>query len=256
MKNSILILLACLMSFQFSKAQEISTHQYRRVAPEDMQEYLKRETTYWNKWAENEVKKGNLTFWVIFQRMGGIDQENAPNILIINTFKDLDKGADWGGISDIFPNVKMDDMQTNSLSKNTDQIFLRDLDNHIQGTNVVPMNDFKYVRIIYHNTINNAKHLAFEEDKWKPMVQKAMTDGQTSMKGWGNSVIISPQSNDFPFSSASYDLFSTAHAALSPAFSDDLVLPGGFWDDLQGNYDGPRNSQLYRIVSVVSPTME
>lgn len=74
MKNSILILLDCLMGFQFSKAQEISSHQYRRVAPENMQEHLKRETTYWKKWAEKEVKKGNLTFWGIFHRMGGIDQ--------------------------------------------------------------------------------------------------------------------------------------------------------------------------------------
>ncbi len=230
-------------------------HQYRRVAPENMQEYIKRETTYWKKWAEKEVKKGNLTFWGIFQRMGGIDQENAPNILIINTFKDLDKGADWGGITNIFPNVKMEDIQTNTLSTNTDQIFLRDLDNHIQTENADPMNDFKFVRIIYHNTKDNAKHLAFEAEKWKPMVQRAMNYGKTSLKGWGNSVIISPQSNDFPFSSASYDLFSKAHAALSPAFSDDLILPAGFWDDLVGNYAGPRNSHLYRIISVVTPDM-
>lgn len=138
----------------------------------------------------------------------------------------------------------MEDIQTNTLSTNPDQIFPRDLDNDIQTANADPMNDFKFVRIIYHKTKDNAKHFAFEAENWKPMVQKAMNDGKTSLKGWGNSVIFSPQSNEFPFSSASYNLFSKAHTALSPAFSDYLILPTGFWDDLVGNYVEPRNSHL------------
>ena len=255
MKRVSIVLFACILSFQFVKAQEIASHQYRRVAPENMQEYLKRETTYWQKWAEKEVTKGNLVFWGIFQKMGGINQESEPNILIINTFKDWDKGAEWMGVQDLFPNVKMDDIQTQSLSINTDQIFLQDLDNHIQAPGVVPMNDFKYVKILYHNTKDYGKHLAFEAEKWKPMVVKAMADGKTSMKGWGNSSVISPQSGDFPYSSASYDLFSTMQDALSPAFSADLTIPDGFWDGLQDNYntDSPRTSNLYRIISVVTP---
>jgi hypothetical protein len=254
MKRVFTILFACVLSFQFANAQEITSHQYRRVAPADMQEYLKRETTYWQKWAENEVTKGNLVFWGIFQKVGGSNQESAPNILIINTFKDWDKGADWASIDGMFPDVKMEDIQTQALSHNTDQIFLRDLDNHIQGANVVPPEDFNFVRIIYHNTKNNAKHLAFEADKWKPMVQKAMSEGKTSMKGWGNALVISPESVEFPYGSGSYDLFSTMQEALSPAFSEDMEIPDGFFDDLSGNYDGPRHSNLYRIVSVVTPT--
>jgi len=253
MKKFFLVLLASIVSFQFAEAQEITSHQYRRVAPADMEEYLKRETTYWSKFAESEVKKGNLTFWAILQRVGGVDQENSPNILIINTFKDLDKGADWNSVADLFPDVKMEDIQTWSMSTNTDNIYLRDLDNHIEAPNVVMEDDFKFVRIIYHNTKSSAKHLAFEAEKWKPMMQKAMNEGKTTMKGWGNSVILSPESGDFPFSSASYDLFSSAHAALSPIFSDDMEIPDGFFDDLDGNYAGPRDSHVYRIVAVVTP---
>lgn len=254
MKRVFTILFACVLSFQFAKAQEIISHQYRRVAPADMQEYLKRETTYWQKWAENEVTKGNLVFWGIFQKVGGVDQENEPNILIINTFKDWDKGADWAGITKLFPNVKMEDIQTQSLSVDTDQIFLRDLENHIQAEGVVPPDDFNYVKLLYHNTKDNAKHLKFEAEKWKPLVQKAMKDGKTTMKGWGNSAVIST-SSDFPYSSSSYDLFSTMQEALSPNFSTDLTIPDGFWDELTDNYntDGPRNVSLYRVVSVVTP---
>ena len=70
MKKFFTVLCACALSIQFAKAQEISSHQYRKVAPENMQEYLRRETTYWQKWAENEITKGNLVFWGIFQRVG------------------------------------------------------------------------------------------------------------------------------------------------------------------------------------------
>ncbi|MGI9549695.1 MAG: hypothetical protein ACR2MT_00740, partial [Aurantibacter sp.] len=209
MKRVFTILFACVLSFQFAKAQEITSHQYRRVAPADMQEYLKRETTYWQKWAENEVTKGNLVFWGIFQRVGGANQENAPNILIINTFKDWDKGADWASIDGMFPDVKMDDIQTFTISSDTDQIFLRDLDNHLQAPGVVPPNDFKYVRIIYHNTKDNAKHLGIEKEQWRPFVEKAMKERNTTLKGWGNAAVISPEGDAFPYGSSSYDLFST-----------------------------------------------
>jgi len=250
MKKVLTFLTVGVLCFQFAKAQEITSHQYRRVAPQDMQEYLKRETTYWSKFAESEITKGNLTFWAILQRVGGVDQETSPNILIINTFKDVDKGADWASVTDLFPDVKMEDIQTNTLSTNTDMVFLRDLGNHTRGANVVPENDFKYVRIIYHNTKDSGKHLTFEAEKWKPMLEKAMADGKTTMKGWGNAVVILPESDDFPYSSMSYDLFATAHGALAPAFNSDMEVPDGFFTPLAENYNGPRNAHLYRIVAV------
>ena len=254
MKKVFTILFTSALFFQFAQSQAISSHQYRHVAQGDMEEYLKRETTYWQKWAENEVKKGNLTFWGIFQKVGGTDLQHEPNILIINTFKDIDKGADWGEITTLFPNVKMEDMSPWKLCTDTDRIFLLDLDNHVEAPNMVPKTDFKYVRIIYHNTKNSGVELAFESDKWKPMLVKAMRDGKTKMKGWGNSAVISPQSDKFPYSSASYDLFSSMQDALSGAFSPDLVFPDGFFDDIANNAAGPRNSNLYRIITVVTPT--
>ncbi len=250
-KNTILVLLACILSFQFSDAQEITTHQYRRVAPENMQEYLNRETTYWKILAESEIKKGNLTFWGIFQRMGGVNQENAPNILIINTFKDIDKGNQiWGGVADLFPNVKMEDIQTQTLATDVHHVFLRDLGNHIRVANADPAKDFNFVRFIYHNSKNAGKHLNFEVDKWKPLVQRAMKEGKTSIKGWGNSVILSPSTPTFGYNSASYDIFSSAHAALAPSFNEDFEIPDGFFDVLE--YEQPRISNLYRRIVVVS----
>ncbi|MFK5974023.1 MAG: hypothetical protein QM485_12200 [Flavobacteriaceae bacterium] len=253
MKNIFSILFVCVLSFQFTLAQTVSSHQYRKVAPEDMGEYLKRETTYWKTWAEAEVKKGNLTFWGIFQRVGGTDQENSPNILIINTFKDIDKGADWSNIAALFPDVKKEDRGTWALSKNTDKIFVRDLNNHTVGSNVDPENDFNFVKIIYHNVKRTGQHLKFEAKKWKPMIQKAMNEGKTSMKGWGNARIIAPRSSEFPYTIYTYDLFSSLHEALSPTFVKGWKFPEGLFDGVQENTAGPRNVNIYRAVAVVTP---
>ena len=254
MKKGITFLILCMLSFQFAMAQTITTHQYRRVAPENMQEYLKRESTYWAKWAEKEVTKGNLTFWGIFQKVGGIDQDTSPNILIINTFNDIDKGADWASINAMFPDVKMEDIGTNNISTNTHQIFLTDLPNHIRAENT-SNDDYNYVRMIYHDTKKAGQHLSFESEKWKPMVEQAMKDGKTTMKGWGNQTIISPVTSAFTYSSFSYDIFSSMHDALLPPFSEDNTVPDGFWDGFQENYN-KRNSNLYRVVASASAPVE
>ena len=254
MRKGITFLVLCLLSFQFAMAQTISTHQYRRVAPENMQEYLKRESTYWAKWAEKEVTKGNLTFWAILQKVGGMDQDTSPNILIINTFNDIDKGADWSSIDAMFPDVKMEDIETWGISTNVHQIFLTDLPNHIRAENS-SNDDYNYARMIYHDVKNLGQHLTFESEKWKPMVEQAMKDGKTTMKGWGNQTIISPVTSTFTYSSFSYDIFSSMKDALLPAFSEDLSVPDSFWDGFQGNYN-KRNSNLYRVVASATAPVE
>jgi|GEM_PF-2016149 len=253
MRKLCLFLLAGLLGLPLATAQVVGSQLYRRVAPENLEEYLKRETTYWKPWAENEVKKGNLTFWAVLLRIDGANRDTEPNILIINNFKDVDKGANWGGIAEMFPNVKMEDIQTQTLCTDTDQIFVRGIPgNSIRKENASPEVDYNYIRLIYHNVNDLAKHLAFEADSWKPLVVKAMQDGKTTMTGWGNGTIILPESEDFNYQSFSYDLFPSAQAALGPGFSEDFTFPEGFWAPIDGNYAGPRNGHLYRIVATAT----
>ncbi len=238
------------LGLHFIKAQNIITHEYRRVAPADMEEYIKRETTYWKVFAENEVKKGNLTFWGIFQRIDGMNLDTEPNILIVNAFNNIDKGVEWAGITDLFPNVSMDKMNTWGMSTTVDRIFIDNSTNHIRKPNT-DGEDYQYVRFIYHSVNDLSKHLSFEAEKWMPLVERAWVEGKTTMTGWGNGTIILPQSEDFSYNSYSYDIFPSLQAALSPAFSEDLSIPNGFWDPLQGNYNATRNSHLYRVISAV-----
>lgn len=257
MKKVFMLLLAVVINLQFINAQNaIITHEYRKVAPVDMEEYLKRETTYWKVFAENEVKNGNLRFWGIFQRIDGTELDSGPNILIVNSFMDMDKGVDWENITSLFPDVNMDKMNTWDMSTTVQRIFIRDLPNHIRKPNTVPEKDYNYVKFIYHNVKNMGSHLTFEAEKWKPLVERAWKEGKTSMTGWGNGTIILPESNAFNYNSYSYDIFATMNDALSPGFSEDLSISDDFWDPLQGNYNGVRNVHLYRVVAAVQAPAE
>lgn len=253
MKKISIILIACLMSFQFVKAQGVSVHHYKKVAPQDRKEYMNRINTYWSVFAENEVKKGNLTFWAVLVKVGGDeDIQNSPDVLIITSFKDIDKKIKWMGVQELFPDVDMEDMQTWSMSSSLSKVYLRDLNNHVQGTSVEADKDFNFVKFNFYNSTNTRKHLKFEEEVWKPMIKKAMDEGKTSMKGWGNSYVISPQSPTFTYGSVSYDLYSSMGDAYGSTFSSDIEIPDGFWDEQIENNPSPRNTQLYKIVKVVS----
>lgn len=253
MKNVSIFLIACMMSFLYVEAQEVSVYHYKKVAQKDMKDYLNRVNTYWSVFAENEVKKGNLTFWAVLVSVGGNeDIQNSPNVLIVTSLKNIDEKVKWMGVQELFPDVKMEDMETWSLSSNISRVLVRNLNNHVQGNSVVPDDDFKYIKFNFYNSINTGKHLKFEEEKWKPMIKKAMDDGKTTMKGWGNSLVISPKSPTFTYGSVSYDLFSSMGDVFKGVFSEKVDLPEGFWDEHLENNPSPRNTQLYKIVKVVS----
>lgn len=251
MKKSLIILCTLLVSCFFVNAQEFTTHEYRSVAPEDMEDYIKREVVYWSKFAENEMKKGNLTYWAVLQRIGGENQLNEPNILRINTFVDIDKDVDWKSITALFPKDKFEDLDARQISTTTDKIFLRDLGNHIQGKNVVPERDFKYMRINYHNMKDVWWHLNFEANLVKPYFQKAMDDGKTSIKGWGNALILTPKSDGFKYKTFSYDLFSSLKDALGPNDFPDLDFPEDFYKEYLENYVGERYVRIYKVIKFI-----
>jgi len=253
MKKLFLFTLGLLLCIPTLFAQAVITHQYRRVEPENMQEYLKRETTYWQKLAESEVTKGNLTFWAILQKVGGVNQDKASNILIVNTFNNMDTANEiWGNLQALFPDTKMEDMDTWGMGKNTATIFLRPGSNFVAAPDVDPQKDYKYVFVLYHQPKDVAKHMDFETKEWKPMIEKAMAEGKTTMKGWGNDYVILPESGKFHYRTSSYDLFSSLSDALGNHFSEDFVWPDNFGSSVEDNMVGPRHRELYRIVTMVA----
>lgn len=231
-------------------AQGITVYQYRHVPDDKIEEFIKRETTYWSKVVEKNFSKGNITFWALLQKIGGYDVQNSSNFLFINTYNDVDKVAEVWSNASADAGVPIDKMETNSMSKVTSMLFLK-TSGWQNVENAVPADHYKYLNMIYHQSSNPNALIEAENKHWAPFIKSAMDKKLVTQVAWGNAVLLSPIDPDMKFNTVSYDLFSNLKETLSPTFDESLVVPAGMEEIMQLE-NGPRASVVYRIVHAVS----
>jgi hypothetical protein len=242
---------AFLLAFHLQPFAQITTYQYRHVPDDKINEFIKRETTYWSKVAEKAVKDKTMTFWALLEKVGGYDLPNSSNFLFVNTFPDIDK------IGDVFSNVesvagvKMEEMETNSISTTTSQFFLHD-EGWAQDAKAVPEKDFNYVVMVYHNTNYADSLINLEKKYWSPFIQKAMDNNQTPQMAWGNAIVLAPLGENIKFTTVSYDLYKTLQEALRPVWDPKTALPTKGLGMIGKLESDRRGISVYRVVKVVS----
>jgi len=250
--GSIFIMALILSCGKSLEAQEVTTYQYRQVANDKIDEFIKRETTYWSKVAKKAIDKGTLLFWGLFEKVGGTDLENSSNYLFVNTYKNVDSnpGEIWNP-APLFPGVPISKIETNSISKTTANIFLKD-DGWEQASNAVPAKDFQYVVMNYHNSTNPTQFVAIEKNQWGPFIKLAMDKNETDQRGWGNSIVLAPTGGSMKFNCLSFDLFANLKGALMQTWSADTKFPTAGLDSLQKIIVGEPERVIYRVVKVES----
>jgi hypothetical protein len=248
---------ACLMAVAFfihspvmAQDRSITVFQYRHVPDKNIEEFLKRETTYWSKVAEKAAKSKTMTFWAVLEKVGGYDLPNSSNYLFVNTFPDIDKIGDVFNNVEATAGVKMAAMETNSLSTTTSEIFMHDVGS-VQKDNTTD-NDVKYVVVLYHNTGSPDSLIQLENKYWAPFIKGAMNSGQTPQVGWGNSIILAPLGGKMTFSTISYDLYKTLGDALMPKWDPKTVFPNTGLGMIGALETGARGMSVYRVVKAVS----
>lgn len=233
-------------------AQEITVYQYRRVDPAKMDEFLKRETTYWSKVAQKAIDGGKMSFWAVLAKVGGVNEPNSPNVLFINTFPRMDLDlSDVFNATKVFPNIPISKMDTYGMSTVLSEYFLQG-----QGWQEVakanPDKDYKFVKMNYHNSTDPATFNAIEIRNWGPFIKAAMDKNQTAQKAWGNAIILSPTGGDMKFNCLSYDLYATLQSALLEKWSPDTKFPTSGLDSLQKISVNPPITFIYEVVKVVA----
>jgi len=254
------IAFTCIVSLTFfpvfhakvsAQTKDITIYQYRYVPDNKIEEFLKRETTHWSKVAERASKAKTMTFWAVLQKVGGHDLPNSPNFLFINTFPDIDKiesvFTDVEGVA----GVKMQEMETNSLSTTTSQFFLQQR-NWVQDVKADPSKDFNYVVFNYQNTNYQDSMITLEKKHWEPFILKAMNNDHTPQQAWGNAVVLSPMGEDIKFTTVSYDIYKNLKDALLPSWDPKVVFPVKLFPMLDKIAPSRRGIEIYRIVKVVS----
>jgi len=232
-------------------ANAITVYQYRHVPDSKIDEFIKRETTYWSKVAKKAVDNKKMTFWALLEKVGGYDLPNSSNYLFVNTFSDIDKVGEVFNAPEKITGVPLIKMETNSMSTTTSEIFLHDA-GWAQAATANPDADFHYVVMIYHNSSDADSLLGLENKYWSPFIQKAMDNKQTPQLAWGNARILSPSGDDIKFNSVSYDLFKTLKDALMPNWDAATVFPNDGLTKINALEKGTRHSDVYRIVKVVA----
>ncbi len=260
MKKVIFILGMLAITFITSFAQTpaaapdpgITVFMYRKVSDDKRAEFIKRETTYWAEVAKKSLAKGNITFWALLEKVGGYDMENSSNFLFINTYKNIDAmGEVWNSVGTAFPNVPIEKIETNSISTTTSVIFLRDGDWQ-QAANANNEKDMKYISMIYHNATDPGGLIELERKHWGPFIKSSMDKKQTTQKGWGNAVVLSPTGVKMGFNTVSYDLYPTVKEALMPTWDPKTVFPAAGLEEINKLEKGDRSSVVYEVIKVVS----
>jgi hypothetical protein len=246
-----LVFIFCFFVKVNAQDHSITVYQYRHVPDDKIDEFIKRETTYWSKVAEKAVKDKTMTFWAVFEKVGGYDLPNSSNYLFINTFPNVDKAGDVFSNAEATAGVKMAEMETYSLSTVTSQFFLHE-ENFVQAAKAVPDKDFNYVEMVYHNTNFADSLINLEKKYWGPFIKKAMDNGQTPQLGWGNSIVLAPMGDNIKFTTVSYDLYKTLQDALMPVWDPKTVLPTKGLSMIQKLELTRRGTAIYRVVKVVT----
>jgi hypothetical protein len=254
-KKIVISSFALLMIFNFQSAiaqdenEPTTVYQYRRSEPGKLNEIIERETKYWSKVAQKGIDDGKLLFWAMLVKVGGIELENSPDILMIDTYADIDNIAGIWDPSAIFPDVPLEDMMTGSLHTSTSTIFVLN-QSWRQKDGVNPVEDFKYVTMLYHNADAPAAFIAAEEEVWAPFIKSAMDNGKVKQTGWGNAIILSPTGDEIKYNTISFDLFPSLKEALNPTWAEDVEFP----DFTKLNEANPnrRSTAVYQIVQTLS----
>jgi hypothetical protein len=232
-----------------ASAQGITVYQYRQVQPENVDEFIKRETTYWSEVAKKAIDKGNLTFWALLEQVGGHNTGGASTFMFINTYNDIDAtDSVWSSATASFPGVPLAKMETYSISKHTGTLFVKE--ECWQAS--AKAGTAKFVKVNFITSNNSGDLIELERKHWLPFIKAAMDANQTSQVAWGNAMILSPLSDDIKATSFSYDLYPSLKEALTPTWDSKVVFPNTGLAEINKLEVNRRGAAVYRIVKTVS----
>jgi len=226
MKNLItksvwLVLIGLVLSTQ-SLSQVIAT-QFRYVSPENTEEFIKRETTYWSEVAREAIKQGKMVKWILWQKVGGWQLDERPNFLFVNIYANkegLDKQNEvWGLTSEVFPDKDVSEYETGSLSTTKHAIYW-------QGGPSVGDQQAQFIRVNYVKTTGGVgTYIQLEDSLWKPFITEQMKAGKVKQTSWSAASVLIPTGANMPFNAVTVDGYQTLSEAVSPSFGDDVDFP-------------------------------
>lgn len=208
MKKLYLILVLVLMTG--SMIGQISYLQYRHVPADQQEKFIERETKHWSKVAASAIKKGQMTSWTLWKKVGiTSSSDTSPNYVFVNTFENLDQmdlNKVWTSNMDAIGDVKPEDIETASFTTTTFDYWVQ-AEDHIDG-------DYKYALVNYAKPTDISAFIQENKSLWKPLHEASIDNIMNGMTYWGISSVIYPTGNLDRFSVYTVDGFNKLNDAL------------------------------------------
>lgn len=206
-KLSIFLMALC---FATSLSAQISYLQYRHVPADHEDKFVERETKHWSKVAQAAIKKGQMSSWSLWKKVGVTNSyDTTPNYVIVNTFESLDNmdmNKVWSDNMDALGDVKPEDVETMSFTTTTFDYFVQRED-YIDG-------NYKFALVNYGKPTDLTAFIQENRSLWKPLHQASIENIMNAMTYWGMSSVIYPVGNLDRFSVFTVDGFNKLNDAL------------------------------------------
>lgn len=237
-----------LFSVASIEAQEIASVAHRFVEREDMAEYIKREQDYWKPIAEKAIEEGRMSVWSVWQRIGGFNMDEEPNILIYAEFdktSDLELyGSGAPAWKKVFPDKKFPDISVRDLFEAKAYLYQKPLVNMVsEGSVEIP----EIIRINFAKAPGTlSEYLRLENEVWGPFIAGQIEKGSTNIASWYLGQVIEPAGSERPYDAVTVDGFRSLAEALDPRFDEGIEMP-----DLSefGKVHKKVKRHLYRLVA-------
>ena len=242
------ILAPLAISVDVVRAQEIASVAHRFVEREDMAEYLKREQDYWKPIAEKAIEEGRMSVWSVWQRIGGFNMDEEPNILIYAEFdktSDLELyGSGAPAWKKVFPDKKFPDISVRDLFEAKAYLYQKPLVNMVSAGSVEMPEIIRINFVKAPGTLS--EYLRLENELWGPFVAEQIEKGKTNVASWYLGQVIEPGGSERPYDAVTVDGFRSLAAALDPHFDEGIEMP-----DLSefGKVHQKVKRHLYRLVA-------
>ena len=237
-----------LFSVASIEAQEIASVAHRFVERENMAEYIKREQDYWKPIAEKAIEEGRMSVWTVWQRIGGFNMDEEPNILIYAEFdktSDLELyGSGAPAWKKVFPDKKFSDISVRDLFEAKAYLYQKPLVNMVSAGSVeIP----EIIRINFAKAPGTlSEYLRLENEVWGPFIAGQIEKGSTNIASWYLGQVIEPGGSERPYDAVTVDGFRSLAEALDPHFDEGIEMP-----DLSefGKVHKKVKRHLYRLVA-------
>jgi hypothetical protein len=242
------ILAPLAISVDVVRAQKIASVAHRFVEREDMAEYIKREQDYWKPIAEKAIEEGRMSVWSVWQRIGGFNIDEEPNILIYTEFdktSDLELyGSGSPAWKKVFPDKKFSDISVRDLFEAKAYLYQKPLVNMVSAGSVEMPEIIRINFVKAPGTLS--EYLRLENEVWGPFVAEQIEKGKTNVASWYLGQVIEPGGSERPYDAVTVDGFRSLAAALDPHFDEGIEMP-----DLSefGKVHQKVKRHLYRLVA-------